>query len=94
MSSESKTVHVIVKGSVQGVGFRATVKRVADKCFLVGSVKNLSDGTVEIYVQGSQENIDTFIQEVQKSKGLAKISHLSAEPYESSRLYSSFEIIF
>ena len=40
MSDEIKTFHVVVKGSVQGVGFRATIKCYADKLALMGSVKN------------------------------------------------------
>lgn len=48
-----KRVHVLVRGVVQGVGFRAFVRRHARKLGVKGFVKNLPDGfTVEIVAEG------------------------------------------
>ena len=54
-----KTYHLIFKGRVQGVGFRYTSKMIADRLKLVGSVKNLYNGDVEVYVKGEEVNIET-----------------------------------
>ncbi len=94
MSDEIKTFHVVVKGSVQGVGFRATIKRYADKLALTGSVKNLSNGSVEVYVQGRGGALDEFVNLIKDSKGLAKIEHVNVDDYSSSREYPEFEIMF
>ncbi len=50
--------HFLVEGHVQGVGFRAFVLREAKKFQLYGWVRNLTDGRVEILVQGSVDLLD------------------------------------
>ena len=50
-------VKLIASGRVQGVGFRGFVCRIANSMQLVGSVKNLPDGTVEIIVEGDERKI-------------------------------------
>ncbi|MFN3599677.1 MAG: acylphosphatase, partial [Aquificaceae bacterium] len=57
-------LRVYVSGVVQGVGFRAFTKRVADSYGLSGWVRNLSNGRVEIFVQGDEEVIWAFLKEV------------------------------
>ena len=63
-----KTYHLIFKGRVQGVGFRYTSKMIADKLKLVGTVKNLSNGDVEVYVKGEETNIEKFIEEIKNQR--------------------------
>lgn len=64
-----KRYHVIVEGQVQGVGFRTFCMLEAQKLTLTGNVKNLSNGMVEIFVQGEEEKIDLFLARVQKGDG-------------------------
>jgi acylphosphatase len=59
--------HITYSGRVQGVGFRFTVLNVADKYRLAGSVRNLSGGAVEVYVQGPAESIDGFQRDIDES---------------------------
>ena len=49
--------HIFVEGRVQGVGFRYFVLMHAQSYGLTGSVKNLDNGLVEIYVQGESDII-------------------------------------
>ena len=51
-----------VRGRVQGVGFRLTAKDYADELGLKGYARNLSDGSVEIYVQGDKPLLDQFLR--------------------------------
>jgi acylphosphatase len=54
--------HAIVHGAVQGVCFRIfTVKRAASNG-ITGTVRNLSDGTVEIFAEGPRDNLEKLIQ--------------------------------
>ena len=53
-----KRYHIIVSGRVQGVGFRYFCVMNAQKFNLTGSVRNMSNGNVEIFVQGDPNNID------------------------------------
>lgn len=45
-------------GNVQGVGFRASVSRVADRLALSGCVKSLSNGSVEAILQGDRDRVE------------------------------------
>ncbi|MGB9701303.1 MAG: acylphosphatase [Candidatus Kapaibacteriota bacterium] len=53
-----KRVKFIVKGFVQGVGYRFFTYTNAIKLNLKGYVKNLYDGDVEVVVEGPEENIE------------------------------------
>jgi len=56
--------HILVYGIVQGVGYRAFVKKIADFLKLSGSVKNLADGSVEICVEGPENLISLFLNRI------------------------------
>jgi acylphosphatase len=51
---------VYYTGRVQGVGFRATVVDIARDYPVTGWVKNLADGRVQMYVEGSEESVKKF----------------------------------
>jgi acylphosphatase len=51
-------------GDVQGVGFRVTTAAIARDHPVTGYVKNLADGRVELYVEGSPNAVKTFLQAV------------------------------
>lgn len=55
------TVHLIIKGRVQGVFFRATAKDIAAETGVKGWVKNTEEGHVEIMASGSDEQLQHFI---------------------------------
>lgn len=86
--------HLIVKGKVQGVGFRAKVERCAKARGVKGCVKNLPDGTVEIYAELSADQVDGFVQRLKEGKSLGKIEHISVEESRLHKEFSDFEIIF
>ncbi len=58
--------HIFYSGTVQGIGFRYTVARHAKDFNLQGWVKNLSDGRVEILVEGPAQTIEKLCQETEK----------------------------
>jgi acylphosphatase len=55
---------VCYEGRVQGVGFRYSVKSLATGYEVVGCVKNLMDGRVELEVQGEASEVDAFLTAV------------------------------
>ena len=57
--------HVMASGHVQGVGFRASCQSFAEELGLMGYAKNLSDGRVEIEVQGEKPALDEFLRLIQ-----------------------------
>jgi len=59
--------HIFFSGSVQGVGFRFTAERVAMRYNLTGFVRNTSEGRVEMLLQGSPDDIDDCIRDLQET---------------------------
>jgi len=57
---------MIVKGNVQAVGFRALIKQLARNMRIKGSVKNLDDGTVEIYCECDEVIYGEFKKKISK----------------------------
>jgi acylphosphatase len=55
---------VLYEGRVQGVGFRFSVRSIATGYDLVGCVKNLIDGRVELEVQGEESEVDEFLEAI------------------------------
>jgi acylphosphatase len=55
-------VLVLYSGRVQGVGFRYTVKQVAAGYAVVGRVRNLPDGRVELVAEGARDELEAFRQ--------------------------------
>jgi acylphosphatase len=60
MAQERRTVRFI--GEVQGVGFRYTALRLAGGYDVAGYVRNLPDGSVEVVVEGDDQQIDLFLE--------------------------------
>lgn len=56
-----KRLHVFWSGRVQGVGFRYTTESVALELKLVGWVRNLPDGRVEVISEGPEKSLKTFL---------------------------------
>jgi acylphosphatase len=85
-------IHIYVTGSVQGVGFRAAVKRHAQLYDIKGYVRNLDDGRVEICAQGKGEQIHNFIHIVQMKPGLGTISKIETQQKPLHEPFFSFEV--
>ena len=56
-----KRVHVRVNGMVQGVGYRYTLRMVADEAGTSGWVRNLRDGSVEAEIEGTDAQVDEVL---------------------------------
>ncbi len=93
--------HIIFTGQVQGVGFRFTAQRIANRYQLTGFVRNLYDGTVEMLAQGSEQEIDDCINDIKNSfAGYIRetiINEIPADPMDSAgspQEYKDFRITF
>ena len=60
-------VNVHYSGRVQGVGFRYIVKSLVLGYEVLGTVKNLSDGRVEMVAEGQQVELEDFLQAIRDS---------------------------
>ena len=66
-----KTKRVIYEGRVQGVGFRYTTKDLARGYDVLGTVRNLPDGTVELIVAGEGEEVGEFLRDLREDSVVA-----------------------
>ncbi|MEQ8602652.1 MAG: acylphosphatase [Marivibrio sp.] len=62
MTDDSKTIHAIISGKVQGVWFRAWTQETAEELGLDGWVRNRRDGTVEAVFSGPSTSVDRMVE--------------------------------
>ena len=85
-------VHLLIKGEVQGVFYRATAKKMADKLGLKGWVKNTRNGDVESTVSGGDKALQEFITWCKKGPEKAQVEDVIVTPAEEVT-FNDFEII-
>jgi acylphosphatase len=71
--SERRIVHLVVRGRVQGVGFRAFVEETAFALGLQGWVRNRRDGSIETVAAGPREAVDAFVEAVRRGPRPARV---------------------
>jgi len=85
--------HIIFSGRVQGVGFRFTAHRMAGRRQLTGYVRNLPDGSVEMFAQGPAEDIDDCIRDIQDCLA-GYTREVKTEEVPPNPMYTDFKITF
>lgn len=84
--------HVFYEGRVQGVGFRATVKHLARGYEVVGWVKNLPDGRVELQASGDTEEVEAFLEAIAESELKSHIKKVDTQAIPPLTGVRGFEI--
>ena len=87
-----KKAHLIIEGKVQGVFFRASAKEQADRLNLAGWVRNLPEGSVEVQVEGTQDNLDDFLDWCRKGPPNAAVKNIELKYLHPSGDLDSFDI--
>lgn len=88
-----KVVRVFILGIVQGVFFRKFIKENADKLNIKGYAKNLENGNIEAFFEGSEEDIKKIIRLCKKGPNYAKIEEIKVideKPYN----FKEFKIVY
>lgn len=63
-----RQVRVRYEGDVQGVGFRYTVRKIANQMGVAGGVENLPDGTVQLVAEGAENLLKPFLLQIRTSR--------------------------
>lgn len=79
-----------VFGFVQGVGFRATARHHAMRHNLKGYARNMSDGSVELVLQGEEKEIEEFFNDLENAFDAKYIRRIERKLRAPERQYSSF----
>ena len=87
-------LRAIVHGHVQGVFFRATTKRIAESLGLVGTVKNMPDGTVEIVAQGALRRVNKLVASLIDHSGPGHVEFVDKSICDPEVAFSDFSIIY
>jgi acylphosphatase len=89
-----KAVHILISGRVQGVGFRWFVEQRAEEHAVVGFVKNLPDGQVEVLAQAKAEALEIFCEQLRQGPAFARVDHLMVEDVAVDSSLRSFRVRF
>ncbi len=82
----------ILRGLVQGVGFRYFTQRAAARHQVLGYVRNLDDGRVETLAQGSDLSVEAFKHDLAAGPRFSRVDHLEETVLEPNGEYVSFRI--
>ena len=85
-------LHVVVRGRVQGVGFRVFTHQAATRIGCTGWVRNLPDGAVELYAEGSEERLLDLLTEVSKGPPWSHVAEMDPEWKYGAAEHQEFRI--
>ena len=84
------TVHLMISGRVQGVGFRESMKMVAEALEVTGWVRNRGDGDVEATVQGDEPAVDQLVAWCGSGPPGANVRFVDSRLVETSESFIAF----
>jgi acylphosphatase len=88
-----KRIHLVARGRVQGVYFRASAQREARQLGLTGWVKNRNDGSVEIVVEGEEDQVKDFLAWAQAGPSTARVDKLETKWRSYTGEFADFRIV-
>ena len=87
-----KRVHTFYTGRVQGVGFRLTAEETAEGLGVVGWVKNLRDGRVELIAEADENTLERFLEAIRTGPMRSFIQQVDVAWSNASNTFEEFEI--
>ncbi|MBC7172164.1 MAG: acylphosphatase [Polyangiaceae bacterium] len=87
-----KRIHLVVRGRVQGVFYRASAQREARQNGLTGWVKNRNDGSVEMVVEGEEDQVKDFLNWAQHGPATARVDKVETKWRSYTGEFSDFRI--
>ena len=85
------SVHVLISGRVQGVGFRYWAAGEADKCKIGGWIRNRRDGCVEALFCGPATHLDTLLEALRRGAMPIRVDDITVVEWGDETM-STFEI--
>lgn len=82
----------IVRGRVQGVGFRGYVRRAASYIGVRGTVKNLTDGGVEVVALGNERELKELHAALERGPALARVTSVTGGPGSLALEHEGFRV--
>jgi acylphosphatase len=92
MRSDNVARRLFVTGEVQGVGFRYFAQRSSARHQVRGYVKNLPDGRVEVWAEGSAKAVNEFRMDLAAGPAYSNVTGVEEIVVEPTGRYSAFRI--
>ena len=90
MSSSPVSAHVVVRGRVQGVWYRASTAEEAGRLGLSGWVCNRADGSVEAVAEGPRAKVEALVAWCAKGPRLARVDAVEATWGPATAVFDGF----
>jgi acylphosphatase len=84
----------IVRGRVQGVGFRYFAVEAARRAGLTGRVRNQRDGSVEAIAEGSADKLAAFRCELERGPTFSRVTSVDEQEIQPTNRYTDFDISY
>jgi acylphosphatase len=81
-----------IRGRVQGVFYRVSVQREAQRLGLTGWVRNCSDGSVELVAEGSRQNCENLLEYCRRGPRGAHVEEVESRWAPASESFDGFAI--
>jgi acylphosphatase len=81
------TKHILIKGKVQGVFFRASAQETAEKLGITGWVKNTENGDVEVVASGNDDAVKKFINWCHQGPRRAEVAEVIVTDAEENKYF-------
>ena len=88
-----KRIHIIVTGTVTGVGFRWWLKMESEKRKIYGFVKNRTEDEVEALLLGHEKDVEDVVRLCRKGPTSSKVKSIKIEDYQQEYFKKSFDIL-
>jgi acylphosphatase len=89
-----RRIRAIVSGRVQGVSYRAATASKARQLGLVGWVRNLPDGRVELEAEGPADQIEALVAWCRQGPPAAQVQSVAVEERPASGAERSFDVTY
>ena len=85
--------YALIRGRVQGVGYRYQAIREAERLKINGWVRNTYSGDVEVWAEGTRENLETFRIWLHRGPPYSRVDSVDLEP-KTPKGYKGFDVKF
>jgi acylphosphatase len=87
-----KQKHCFISGRVQGVSYRYSAQQQAHQLGVTGWVRNLTDGRVELLIQGETEQLEHMLNWANKGPLFAEVTSIDISEQSLDQTFTDFEI--
>lgn len=88
----TKACTAVIRGRVQGVGFRYSTRKIATELGVTGWVSNQPDGSVRVWAQGAAASVDQLMMFLHRGPGGASVTSIQAQEIDPDPALTHFEI--